>query len=266
VSPAAIFGFAALGSVVLGRLLSRRTADAAPSQAVPTGGAMVLETLFGPPPDPCLGDAYSRTAQPLLAEAYENVKPQARALYGDRPVYFITPQVQGQAFVRIAQIRVNAPNVEPVIKVAQELAPDCDWLAPIDRWSKAMIAFRDSLERLVQIVDTDIGEAPELQRPHAWEKQYTVLRDKREIQVDAGDVFAFELPLDAQEGKTAVKATGISSPDQLETVGIIEYKLKEGPNYVLRPVLAIAAKSAGDVFLTATSQSGAKTTGSVTIT
>lgn len=152
----------------------------------------MLDLGRGPEVDPCLGAAYSQDPQPLLAEAYQGIKDSAKALYGNSAVFYLSPEAQAQAFVSVATLRVNQPGVEPVIRTAQQIAPDCDWLSPDEDWSPAMIAFRNSLEKMVQIVDEDTeGALPP--RLHAWENRM-LLRNGNKLKLEDGEPFNFELP------------------------------------------------------------------------
>lgn len=235
--------------VARSRANARRRADAS---SAPSGPTFALEVLYGPAEDPCLGDAYSRTAQPMLAEAYEGLSAEAQALYGTRPVYFINPDLLGPAFLAIASIRVNEPGVEPVVKVAQQLAPECDWLSPQDEWSDAMVAFRDSIERMVQVIDVDIGDTPELQRAHAWET-YPLVRNGQSLMIKSGTVVAFELPPgDPSQFRISAQVQSGDPSSRMAHVGIVDnYPLSDGsggyyraPVILLRPDVPVAGGGA----------------------
>jgi len=270
-SPLATTALVAGGLFMVARSrANKRRAQAAAS--TPSGPTKVLEVLYGPEADPCLGDAYSRTAQPMLPEALENFSPDARALYGDRAVYFIRPDLLGPTLISIAQIRVNEHGVvEPVIKVARELAPGCQWLAPEDEWSSAMVAFRDSLERMVQVIDTDIasaGNLPGLYRPHAWQN-YPVVRDGKWLNVKSGTTIAFELPPGdpTQFAISAQVASGDPSA-KLEHLGIVEsFGLADGEGgYFPRPVILLRPEITGapaTFTIAAATPDGAYTRGSL---
>jgi hypothetical protein len=266
-SPALVLGGTALGVAFLASRANRARRESA-GEISSSSGHQVLDALLGPTSDPCLGAAYTEVAVPLLPEAYVNVSPAAQSLYGPRPVYFIPQNVQAAAFTRLAQLRVNEPFVEPVVKVAQELAPKCAWLSPSDSWSAAMIAFRDSLEKMVQVIDVDIGDVPALKRPHAWETEM-VLRDGRSLSLANGSQVAFELPPGV--GELALSATVTpEGAGVVETLGIHDHKLPDGNgSFHLVPAIGLRVKlanvSPAHFMLTATRQSGDSTAGTLDI-
>lgn len=265
-SPAVAMG---LGAVALGVVAHRanRARQKSAGGEISSESQQVLDLLIGPPADPCLnayGPVYTEIAQPLLPEIYANVGEQAQLLYGERPVFFIPQQIQGETFVRIATLRVNEPFVEPVLKVAQELAPQCKWLLSRDHWSPSMVAFHNSLEKMVQIVDVDMGDVPELKRPHAWETEM-VLRDGRELALADGSTVAFELP--TGPGQMAVTAN-VSPADagSILTLGVHDQKVPDGlGGYKLIQVIQLQPTLGGSASarfrITATRASGQSTVG-----
>ena len=205
----------------------------------------------------------------MLPEAQANFSPAAQALYGTRAVYFIRPDLVGPTLISIAQTRVNEPNVEPVIKTASELAPGCNWLAPQEDWSAAMIAFRDSLERMVQVVDTDIGAAAgALQRPRAWQS-YPVVRDGKKLTVKSGKTIAFELPPgDPTQFAISAQVASGDPAAKIEHLGIVEdYGLADGEGgYFPRPVILLRPEITGapaTFTIAAATPDGAQTRGTL---
>jgi len=232
----------------------RRARKKTPSKASPK----VLELAFGPVPDPCLQAVYSRQALPLRQDIFTQLNSGAQALYGQLPVYFLTEQAQADAFMRAASLRVNEPQTEPVIKTLQELAPECEWLVPEQAWTPSMKAMRDSVERMVQIVDADsTGIAP---RPQAWMTNYPILRDTEQLNLVENDAALFELPPGVDP--STVSAT-ITRPwgdlvDGIEPAGIVQYPLRvsapnEEPAFEYRPMLVLYANVPGTYKLAASS-------------
>jgi hypothetical protein len=177
-------GLTALG---LGYFASRKP-RASSGTPVPRSRHSILDPSKGPTGDQCLGAAYLEVAEPLSPEIASTFSESAKGLYGARPVFFLSAGAQATAAERLAYLRVHEPSVNAVTKVAQELAPGCKWLLESD-WSAAMVAFRDSLEKISQLISIDLGEAPN----PAWQTQL-VLRPGRSLQVVDRSRVAIELP------------------------------------------------------------------------
>lgn len=208
--PATVFlGFTALAlgaSAVRGRKKKREAQAAAP---IPEEGE--IEGALGPEPDECLVDVYSQQPQYLIQEALQNLTPQAQGVY-TTPVYYIQPEAQGIAFTRLAYYKLNEPDIDPVLAVAGELAPGCNWSSPQVLWSSSMFAFTNSLEKMLQVISIDTG--PIQYRKHAWEL-YPALRNGMTLRVPSGTPVAFD-----DTGLIYYKRLGGEShSDRLETSG-----------------------------------------------
>jgi len=251
----------ALAGGALWAARARKKQKAAVASTV--GGHQIVDPFLGPSADPCLGTAYTEVAQPLVADLYMKVGKAAQDLYGGLSVFFIPQNVQGPAFDRLAQLRANEPQVEPVVKVAQELAPNCQWLAPVLEWAPSMVAFRNSLEKLVQIQEADLP--PGLRRLPSWATEM-VLRNGQSLRLKSGSLVSFELP-PGIPGNVAVEASVIpSGGGLLHSLGIYQETLPREQILAieLRPVLASGIPTIFN--LTATrSDDGNSTNGSLEI-
>lgn len=259
-----------LGLVIGGALFLANRKKKKDAASASSSSQQVLDAVSGPEPDPCLGVAYSQFAQPLIKEIDQNLKPEARMLYGGDPVYFLTPEAQGIAFTRLTSYMVNEPQVDPVSRVAQDMAPGCDWLESSEQWSPAMVAFRNSLEKMTQVIQLDLGNLPQLWRPHAWDEDTWILRNGRQLNLVDGSLVGFELP--PGEGDLHVQA--IVSPANSGTLDNLGVNMQALPvpgdpsKYTGVQVMHVRPKLTGPVTatyeLTAT-RNGSSTSGRIVV-
>lgn len=215
-----------------------------------SSSSVALQALTGPMPDECFNDeaGYTFQAQPIIDEIRENVRPEADALYGDRPAVFLTGDAQGLAFSRLAYYRANEPDVDSVTLTAAELAPGCDWSLPGREWSPAMVALHQSIDRIGQVLDRDIGKFDFGTR--AWDTKVPtpILRSGQTLNLAQQSSVAFELPSSYQIGAGTIDLTVTVSPAsgaRVNQLGMRMQTLNQVGSYVDVPVIQLAISGNG---------------------
>lgn len=110
-----------------------------------------------PTADQCVASIYVAQPQPLMTQISSELKPAAAELASGE-TFHLTQEAQAQAFVRLAELAVNEPdvwNTNPILATLQTIAPQCAWERK-DHYTAKMADIYYGVDTLYEVVATDI--------------------------------------------------------------------------------------------------------------
>lgn len=116
-----------------------------------------VKIVTDPEADLCVVEIWVAEPQPLHGEILGGLKPASAAI-AEGEGFHLPQEVQAEAFVHIAEMAVNQPDIwmtSPIDSTLRAIAPGCAWERK-DHYTSKMADIWDDVEALVEIVQTDI--------------------------------------------------------------------------------------------------------------